>query len=130
MASRSVDAVIEDRLKSIYRRCSDDSNGCKMLQGGESSTKGGYGRCLLKYPGYCPVNTTLHRAVFILEHRRPELIRNKAAGEVSHRCGRKLCMQIHHLILESPAENCLRRRCHEDGECYGDHREPCIITAE
>ena len=128
MAARSMNTVIEDRLKSIYGRFKDAPNGCKVPQDRGSLTKEGYGRCLLRYPGHDRVNTTLHRAVYILEKRQPELIRNKAAGEISHRCGNKVCVQIDHLILESPAENCLRRRCHDDGKCYGGHREPCIIS--
>ena len=130
MATRSIDSIILDRLEDIYRRFRCDQNGCKVPKASGGSTREGYGRCFLRYPGYGPVNTTLHRAVYMLEKRQPELIRNVAAGEVSHRCGNKCCVEINHLILESPAENCLRRRCHADGRCYGGHREPCIIISK
>ena len=123
----SSDAVIAERLDGIYRRFKTDQNGCMIPRETGKTTTGGYGRCFLRYPGHDPVNTTLHRAVYILEKRQPNLIRNKGAGEVSHRCGNKTCVQVGHLILESHSENCLRRRCHEDGQCYGDHQESCII---
>ena len=128
MAGRSDEAKIVAKLSAIYAK-SRVVNGCRIVDGRGATTRDGYRRCFLRYPGERPVNTTLHRAVFIMENRDPSLIRNKAAGEVSHRCGNKACITIGHLVLEQPSQNSNRRSCHRDGRCYGC-LPPCIIVPD
>ena len=119
----------EDKIKSklsfIYERCVREGE-C-LIVCGRSTTRNGYPRHHLRYPGHGEVNTTLHRAVFILEERRPDLIRNPSAGEVSHRCGVKTCVEMRHLVLESSADNNRRKDCHAARECYHGCLPPCII---
>ena len=115
---------ILSKLQFIYQKC--DKNGTCLLVGVGSLTWNGYHRYHLRYPGHREVNTTLQRAVYILEHRRPDLIRNVDAGEVSHRCGEKACVEVQHLLLESSSDNKKRIVCHNNKKC-GGCTPPCII---
>ena len=124
MAAPTDDQKIHSKLRFIYQKC--HRNGVCLLVGVGSRTRNGYPRYHLRYPGYREVNTTLPRAVYILEHRRPELIRNVDAGEVSHRCGEKACVEVQHLLLESPSDNKKRIICHSHKRC-GGCSPPCII---
>ena len=121
----SAESQIKRKLKSIYNK-SGVVGGCLVPAGGSETGKG-YLRYHLRYPGTGEVNTTMHRAVFVLEHRRPDLLRNSDAGEVSHRCGNKRCVQINHLVLETSAANNSRRNCHDEGHCF-DCQPPCIFA--
>ena len=125
MAAPSSEDKIRAKLELIYSRCVTSLDGCLLMQEG-SQTKSGYPRYHLRYPEHGEVNTTLHRAVYIMEHRRPELIRNQAGGEVSHRCGQKACVKLDHLVLETSAKNNYRKECHRCKKCYGCS-PPCII---
>ena len=118
---------IKAKLEQIYKRCDRDQE-CLMVREG-SQTKTGYFRYHLRYPGHREVNTTLHRAVYILERRQPDLIRNQAAGEVSHRCGEKMCVEKSHLHLEMPVDNTRRIDCHSSRTC-GGCSPPCIIRKQ
>ena len=122
MATHTVDGMndeekIRHKLSLIYKKCERDEE-CLIVKEG-STTRLGYMRHHLRYPGHRDVNTTLHRAVYILENRQPRLIGDKDAGDVSHRCGRKECVEITHLVLESRAENTARRKCHRSKSCNG-----------
>ncbi len=125
MAARSTEATLVAKLHKIYST-HIYVNECLVPEKEVAVRRDGYRRCHLTYPGELSVNTTLHRAVYILEKRDPSLIRNKSAGEVSHRCGNKTCINIRHLVLEQPSANSLRRSCHRDRRCYGCSPS-CII---
>lgn len=97
------------KLAKIRSKCSQDGN-C-LLWPEESTTREGYGRCFLSYPGHSAVRTTVHRAVYIIHFERPDLIRHKGTVDVSHLCHRKRCIEVQHLTLESRANNMLRNGC-------------------
>jgi hypothetical protein len=120
----SDEAKIKCKLDRIYMKCHRKGD-CLLVHSG-CKNKYGYFRYHLRYPGHGEVNTTLHRAVFILEGRQPTLIRNTAAGEVSHRCGEKSCVEVRHLKLESSTANKKRIGCHSSEKCDGCS-PPCII---
>lgn len=120
------DEKIESKLHRIYHKCTRHGH-CLVVDEGSSKNNSGYFRYLLIYPGYRGVNTTMHRAVYVLEKRRPDIIRNHSAGHVSHLCGTKSCVEISHLVLESSADNNRRITCHESRICSGGCSPPCII---
>ena len=122
-AAMSDEEKIQKRLHNIYRKCQEGNNGCLIFTG--ASSRDGYGKCHLRYPGAGEIHTSSHRAVYILENRQPDLLRDRTR-EVSHTCGEKKCVRLQHLFLESPSENEFRKSCHRDGQCY--HCEPpCSI---
>jgi hypothetical protein len=121
----SVDVLIANKLKKIYKGCDENKDGCLIFQGSRNNR--GYGRYHLTYPRWGTVNTTVHRAVYILEKRSPELIRDHDKGEISHLCGMKLCVQIKHLRLESGSDNMHRHSCHKDEKSYLGCHPPCVI---
>jgi hypothetical protein len=130
MAGRSDEEKIRVKLAKIYSQF-EPHNGCMLPTNKRATMANGYLRYFLRYPGEGPCNTTLHRAVYVLEKRAPEVLRNKAAGQVSHRCGNKTCINISHLVLEQPSQNCDRRRCHLDRKCYGHEGTPeCVIVPD
>ena len=91
-AALSDEEQIKRKLKTIYEKCRITNNDCLLFNG--STTKGRYGRYCMTYPGpgwKRKANTTVHKAVYVLETRRPELLGTTDGGEVSHLCGVKLC---------------------------------------
>lgn len=123
----SIDMQIRNKLGRIYSKFVYKDE-CLVPKDGKSPTmtKDGYLRYHLRYPGAVPVYTTLHRAVFILEKRKPEMIRNRTAGDVSHLCGKKSCINIEHLCIETASLNSYRRGCHQQGRCFGCE-PPCVF---
>lgn len=115
---------IERKLTCILRNTILE-NTCLIWQG--KSRAGQYGRVCFQYPGQGPgsVQMSVSRAVFILHHRRPDLV-GGGEGDVSHRCQRPLCINLKHLTLESRSANTQRRTCKRDGSCYGC-QPPCIF---
>ena len=120
----TVEQRILSKLQCIYEKSA--RNGDCLLAVVGSRNKDGYYRYHLRYPGHREVYTSLPRAVYILEHRRPDLMRNVHAGEVSHRCGEKTCVEVRHLVLESSSLNKRRITCHGTQKCNGCS-PPCIL---
>ena len=130
VSESSSDAMSDDqkicrKLEKIYRRCHPTEYGCKVFAG--STTAQGYGRYHLTYPGAGSVNTTVHKAVYILERKEPDLIRDREGRQVSHLCGTKLCTNIEHLVLENASKNRFRCSCQKQNKCDGC-QPPCIIV--
>ena len=102
---------------------------CKIWSGKARGVFRFYGRVCLSYPGPGQpksVQTSVSRAVYVLDKQKPELLRNPEAGDVSHRCDNPLCINPDHLPLESRVANSQRRTCHSDSTCLGCI-PPCII---
>ena len=121
----SDDQKIGPKLERIYNRCHSTKYGCKVFTG--LSTAQRYGRYHLTYPGAGSVNTTVHKAVYILERREPDLMRDKEGRHVSHLCGIKLCTNIRHLVLENASKNRFRFNCQKQSKCDGC-QPPCVIV--
>ena len=125
--ARTPEQKIAHRLCEIYKHCRDEG-GCKLYGKPAATVKNGYIRCHLRYPtedgSILEVNTTLHKIVYVLENRAHHLLGDRKGGDISHRCGKKNCVAIDHLVLESPSSNCKRRDCHNDHRCYGCNPNP------
>lgn len=118
-----LDAQIEE-LISRYVDNTKAVQGCWIWQGKARTPKprapgprdhdaGRYGRVKLRWPGQLRlIQTTVHRAVYALVNRHPDILGNERSGDVSHLCGTHLCIKPDHLTLENRAANCQRRTCH------------------
>lgn len=125
---KSTDTQIKERLDGFLANTTA-SGECKIWSGKARESSGFYGRVCLSYPGPGQpksVQTSVSRAVYVLDKQKPELLRNPEAGDVSHRCDNPLCINPDHLTLESRVANSQRRTCHSDSTCLGCI-PPCII---
>ena len=109
----------EAKIQKMLRRFllnTEKQGDCLLWKGRSRDSTGRYGRVCLTYPGEGmpkSVQTSVSRAVYVLEHRLPDLLRNSEAGDVSHLCTNQLCINPRHLTLETRAANCQRRACHQ-----------------
>jgi hypothetical protein len=126
--------LISKKIDGIIKRCTENGGDCLMWPvsstRGKTTTSDGYGRVKLTYPGFprSTVETTVHRAIFILMERRPDLIKNKPAGDISHLCHRKRCVRREHLVLESHTANMLRNECQVLEKCQCGQSPLCIVS--
>jgi hypothetical protein len=129
MAASSIEKKIQDRLDTFLKNTTPNG-ACKIWNGKARNGSGFYGRVCLTYPGYTAVQTTVSRAVYVLDQRAPNLLgAHHEEGEVSHRCNRPLCIEPTHLTLEKKPANDQRRTCHNLlKRCRGCH-PPCIIKS-
>ena len=113
--------IRNDLLNSKYCR---SEGACKLWLGREDC--GGYGQKRVRpESGDKPKITRTHRLMYFVTHR----IRLKPWQHVSHLCGRKLCLNVQHMNLETSGINNSRKACHNDGFCYGHENEPdCVIV--
>ena len=132
---RQYQAVLHRKLKKkldkIHGKCTVSGRNAHCLVWPSDRcgiTADGYGRISLTYPGLPRVETTVHRAVFILSENRPDLIKSKTAGDVSHLCHEKRCVTKEHLWLESRARNMLRNACASSGKCQCKLTPSCIFS--
>lgn len=117
MADRLPPDVKIERLIRHFLDNTVAAQECLIWQGKARTPKPNklYGRVHIKYPGEGwprAVQSTVHRVVYALVKRRPDIIKNVNAGDVSHLCGEHLCINPDHLTLENHADNCQRRTCH------------------
>ena len=126
---------LDKKVNDIVKRCTEVGD-CllwpeRSSQGKSSCTLDGYGRIRLSYPGLpggSGIETTVHRAMFILLERRPDLIKNKSAGDISHLCHKKRCVRRNHLVLESRSANMLRNECLGLEKCQCGQFPACIVS--
>ena len=128
-------AVIETRLQNklakILEKARPTPLGCLEYDSGK--TKGGYSRYHMRYPLHLSGRVTVEaqmtasRAVYILHHRRPDLIGIPGTDQVSHLCHNPRCVRITHLHLESQEANNRRKPCHFNGACQGVCVPECIF---
>lgn len=124
----SPESTIEARLAGLLANTRANGS-CKIWNGTARDSAGIYGRVCLSYPGPGQpksVQTSVSRAVYVLDRRKPDILRNSKAGDVSHRCNDPLCIEPTHLTLERREVNDQRRTCHRDKTCLGCI-PPCII---
>ena len=107
-------------LRKIYARCMAQG-GCFMWGGGRS---GKYGRIRLTLPHQESKSHYAHRLVYQLYMGNYQL---PASLEVSHLCGKTLCVNPQHLVLEARGTNADRVHCHNQEECQGTHHPKCIV---
>ena len=67
----------------------------------------------------------VHRLAYMLHHKEWELPPDM---HCSHLCHNSLCINVNHLILETPFVNGNRRQCARENICLGhDQAPPCIF---
>ena len=67
----------------------------------------------------------VHRVAYMLHHKEWELPPDM---HCSHLCHNSLCINVNHLILETPFVNGNRRQCARENICLGhDQAPPCIF---
>ena len=124
---------LEQQIKKIldrFLRNSDQDGECKLWRGKARNSSGRYGRVCLTYPGDGQpkaVQTSVSRAVYVLDRRRPDILQNPEAGDVSHRCLNTLCINPRHLTLESRVLNSQRRSCQQGIKEACSCVPPCIL---
>ena len=124
----AVETILRDKLAKILQKASPTPFGCLEYYSGK--TKGGYSRYHLRYPvpsGSVKAQMTASRAVYILHHRRPDLIGIPETDQVSHLCHNPRCVRIAHLHLESQEANNRRKPCNFQGQCQGACVPNCIF---
>ena len=74
----------------------------------------GYPRLSVTIQALPSVQVYVHRFVYMLKYTQHECIQGL---DVSHLCHNKLCVNHHHLIIETKAENNKRKECLTLGRC-------------
>ena len=68
-----------------------------------------------------------HRLMYKLFNPRVELVHGDRSLQVSHRCGRKKCVNPDHLVLESDRDNKQRNYCRHGAAHLCPHVPKCIF---
>lgn len=104
----------------------EEGSTCTLWQGALTSDKR-YGRMAVT----SKKTDTVHRLVLMVKLNSLELPKYNDTGEkleASHLCGKSLCTNPEHLVLESHEDNMARLTCHNQKFCSNCHQPPCIIA--
>ena len=92
----------------------------------------GYGKCYIKWVDGETSFEKAHRVAFVLKLKKTKVEFNnwmeqsEQKLECSHTCGRKLCVNVEHLVVEPHFVNMERNHCFAQGSCTGLHSPHCL----
>ena len=101
-----------------------DLTGCILWT--RSTGGSGYPQLNITVNGWGKRPVSVHQLVYILNNNDIDTTRY----EISHLCGNKLCVNIAHLVQESPVQNSQRKTCHHEGRCFGHRGPDCIFRRD
>ena len=132
LTDEDFDSLGEKYTKKWYKRCVREGD-CLIMKverrkGTENSDDTDdrpHVAMRLKHRRRKPVtNITAARAFFMFSKGIKYI-----AKEISHRCHNKQCVEISHLVAETPLENQSREKCASAGKCLPEamHSPPCLF---
>jgi hypothetical protein len=110
----------------LYTDSTVQPNGCIVLKKElYQIDSDGYPNIKVTIPGVGRTHLYGAKLMYMCHHRVTQV-----NGDVSHLCHQKLCVNVHHLIIEPRANNSARQACNNVGRCLEKQHDPpkCIFN--